>query len=456
MARTHSQQRMIVMTGPKGGIGRSTCAVALAKSLAIREHNVLLIDLSQWAALANCIDFSNPKIQTIDTLKPVHTLQNGLDYACIKQETSDIIHAHLREMTEYDDIVIDTTADNSNLACDLFLRADVPVLIADPEPSSIRMATIWLRYAFIRYLERFPENDELVTILKDCETSWTFKSIQQQLTPKQLNQFVAELTGFRCAFLLNNRRENSEILQSRALCHAWAMLLGTNIHFLGSLSYDDRRWFFARSLADVSLFMREDPLVRECDEIQRDAMISLSFEDQFCLPMIQVQAQPRQFLLASSPDEACQTYRILWEGYRRENGLVSNIFNRDETLAIIAQLEKAYKRADFEPEKLSSHSSHENQAVTRNLSQTFTINKDYHPENCADNAGIWLKSKREALGLTLAQLSLKSRIPSKILEKFEQQAFDDIPPARLQAYLFEIAKLLDLSFDDIKNKFGLN
>lgn len=451
MARNHLQPRIIVIASPKGGIGRSACAMTMSKALVGRDRKVLLIDLSPWGALAQCIDLQESRKQKIDNLMPLKASLDGLYYAQIELDASDAIISHLRVLQDYDDIIIDTLPGNSPISSELFLRADMPILMADPEPTSIRQATTWLRISFIRYIERFAENTDLARIIRVKSDSWTFREISMLLTPQEVAHFVRELSAFRCAFLLNNRRENSETLQSRALCHAWGAQLGMNIQFLGSLAYDERRWFFARSLADVTLFMREDPLVREMDEIIQKSMNDMHFDELPCLPLVDPQMHPRQFLRVSTPEEARQAYRILWEGYRRENGLVANILKRDEIAEIIVQLETAYKRSEIAPESEAAVSP---DPVTRDLSNTFAAAK-CTPQPCDSDAGSWLKQCREAQGMTFGQLSLKTRISSRILEKLEEMNIADIPTARLQAYLFETAKALDISFDELKSKYGI-
>ena len=66
-----------------------------------------------------------------------------------------------------------------------------------------------------------------------------------------------------------------------------------------------------------------------------------------------------------------------------------------------------------------------------------------------------MKEQRELACYSIEQLAFKSRISSRILENLESCALDSIPVPRLQAYLFELAKILDLDFDEVKAKFGL-
>ena len=173
--------------------------------------------------------------------------------------------------------------------------------------------------------------------------------------------------------------------------------------------------------------------------------------------MEECELKARQFLGAGSPEEARQLYRLLWEGYRRENGLVANVMSRENIAHIIAQLEIAYRHSENEPNNAETNvnSACEVPAVTRSFSTAFAASGSFNPNKCQNNAGAWLKEQRELACYSIEQLALKTRISSKIIENLESCTIDTIPAPRLQAYLFEIAKLLGLNFDEVKEKFGL-
>jgi hypothetical protein len=326
------------------------------------------------------------------------------------------------------------------------LHADLPILLADPEPASIQLATLWLRQICIRFVEiREPECAPYIVPPND----WVFISAYQNMPTTLQPRFAKAIESFRGLFLLNRRRENSEILQSQALCHAWGMLLGLNIRFAGSLQFDERRWFFARQLADVSLFKREDPVVHECDEIIRNRLNMEHFVMQTCLPLLSAQQQPRQYLRVETADEARQVYRQLWEGYRRDNGMVAQILPPEMVSEIIAQLDIAHRRAELDPETEIQSVSHAPAAI-----RSHSAELRFAAGSCFPDAGNWLAEKREALGITRPQLALKSRIPQKVIEKLEQRDLSGLTPARLEAYLVEIAKVLGIDPAEIRHKFG--
>lgn len=462
MTRIRSQVRILAIAGPKGGIGRTTCAIALARALCMRERHVLIVDTSPACGQCSALlDLPPIAPQSPLEFEVTQTSLELLDAVTITPSADilDAFFAHLRECTQYDDIILDLCSNLNDESFGMFIRADIPIVLSAPEQPIILAATQWLRIAIIRYIKRFESSPELSEMLAQHASDWDFNTVYHSLSPELQEQFLSELAAFRCAFLLNHKRENSEDLQSRALCHAWGMLLGLNIHYIGSLNHEDRRWFYARRLADVTIFNREDPLVRELDIIAREKLSGRLFKAHPCLPLLDEHTKPLDFLMTDDPDSYRQAYRLLWEGYRRDSGMVSYILSKEKIAEIITRLETAYKCAEPSPANAAIEAplkSAEMNAVTRSFSATFAaIGRTYSPEHCQDDAGQWLANVREKAGITRAQIALKTRIPARVIEKLESQNFSEFPAPRLQAYLFEIAKVLHLDFADLSRRFGI-
>ena len=463
---TQANARLIAIAGAKGGVGRSTCAAALGRALVIREHRVLLVEFcTLGSTLSAMLDMDEPPIQASFPVAPVASPLPGLDLVCLSVDVLRSIaqadHDFLelcRQMHQlgYDDVILDLHAGFDDWIYRFFASADLPILIADPEPSCLKLTLKWLENSVLSFVRS--KMPEFISA-----SSWDFNKIYAQISVFQQQELVSLLKQFKCAFLLNHRREQSEHLQTAALCHAFGMIFGVDIHALGSLSADDRRWFYARGMADVSLFEREDPLVRELEVILREKLPS--FKDATCLPMLDAKQNAREFLRVKTSHEARSAYRQLWEGYKREHGLVSAVMSRTMIAQTIQKLEMAHRNAEMETTALNDHSGGISQLGNHQSSTDLgplrsscmaRIGGKISPSDCNRDAGLWLRNQRLERGLTLSQLAMKTRIPVRVLENIEALSFEPMAASRFSAYLFEIARGLGILADALKHRFGVS
>lgn len=454
--------RIIALCSPKSGGGTSALAVSLGRALGTKARRVLIVDFNhEGGALRYLVDFD---ASVSDFSSPTESTLKGVFVLCLARPIDDF-EAWVQQWRDssFDDIILDLPSASFEESCTAFFKADIPILLAMPEPTSLVFLVRWIRQAINRHMATFSGDTKIVQEIAGNSKSWEFFDIYSKLNPNQQIAFVKALSAFKCAFVLNHRRDNSEVLQSTALCHALGMLFGIDVAFLGAISYDERRWFYERQLGDVSLFAREDPIVREWMDIIRQKFDEpLSDPSHERLPLVQVQQSPRQFLRANTSVAARQAYRHLWEGYCRENGLVSVILKQDKIAQILTLLEAAWRRADFNEMAAISgqnltgaHASGEMPAVSRCVSDAFAAVKRSDLSPSEPDAGNFLKKRRLEYQMSVMQLALKTRVPKKNIEDIENLHVEDYSPARLQAFLFEIAKVLDLSFDELKHKFGI-
>lgn len=454
--------RLIAFSGPKGGSGVSTCVAALGRALGLAGRKVLILDFDALVpGMPHLVDYRDEQNSIGET--PIHTTQTNLDLARATLPISDIDKFCLRlRQSGYDDVVLDLPKYPSEVSSDLFLQADIPILVAQPEQASIRHASQWLRHTLSRHIAASMLDSSVIQALASQPNDWEFNDIYARIAPHLKPSFLQALASFKCCFLLNEKRDNSESLQADALCHGWGMIFGCYVHFLGSISFDERRWFYERGHGDISQFAREDPLVRELERIVREKMgARVCVNHGECLPLIRPQTQPRQYLRADSAATARHAYRRLWEGYTRQNSLLSYAMQPHMIRDILSDLEIAWKRAEYEDasacdSQLPLHTSGEMPVVSRAITGTFaTVKRGKGRRQVDKEIGALLTSRLAECGLSLFQVSLKTRIPQRTLERLFHLELDDFPPSRLQAYLFEIAKILSLDFDELKHKFGL-
>ncbi|MCL2324950.1 MAG: AAA family ATPase [Proteobacteria bacterium] len=457
-----ASNQILVLAGPKGGVGRTTVAAELAYALASKDKRVLVVDLDAFGqGLRFELEMPPQTLQDATEFAPVPTSTPNLDTVLLNPKVSQLqgLVDRLHTMP-YDVVIIDLRPEFSARDSRLFLLADVPVVLANGEPSSLWAAAQWIRYAIVAHLEHTPGMDDVLPYILPVRDAWDFVSVYRSLPADSQEKFVAAVSGFRSAFLLNGRREGSEVMQSDALCHAWGMQFGANVQVFGTLAYHERRWFFIRKHAVNNHMPQEGSIPLDLEPIVEQLIAGFRFDPQPCLPLLNVQANPRAFLRVDTFEETRQAYRKLWEGYRRENGLVSAVLPAETIKQTVVLLETAYRRAGMEAENAQAAerapviSEPDLPVVSRELSGMFAAVKAYDAAQCPAEAGDWLAQKRCDAGMTPKELSLQTRIPLKIIEQLERRDVEGLSPPRLQAYLFEIAKVLEIPLEEVRRQFG--
>ncbi len=471
--------KIIAIAGPKGGCGKTTLAAGIARVYASQGFRVLLVDLDQFGQSdAFALNMTPEDVAIDDTPSmPVRAYSNdeedindcsapGRQPLAMRRtpfanlwlttaapgDVSSFID--LLRATKSDIVIIDMVS--GYRYADVFDAADVGVLVANPEPASIFEATQWIRYVISH---RF--NDD--PLLSPCchGPSWRFETsyrdVPENLTPRFLNSVISR----RICFVLNHRREGSENTQAQALCHAWSVFLGCDVRFAGSLHFEERRWFFTRKFTPDDPLAQEDSIQSELEQIA-STLDANDFPARPCLAMAQPLRDARDFLTLEPNEEPRHAYRRLYEGYRRENGLVAWGLPHDFVRRMMNSLDAAWQHLHHEATHASTSimpavetpSVSELPPVTRRLSGTFADLRSYQPGSSDLNAGQWLRAARENTHTTISTLAFKTRISPKILEQIENRDVDRIPATYLQAYLFEIAKALDLPLPEVRAKFG--
>ena len=163
--------RIVSVGGGKGGVGKSLVAASLGIDLARRGSRVVLVDCDLGGAnLHTCLgigpprrtlsEFVNHEVERIEdvvvptgipNLSLVSGALDGLDAANPKHGQKMRFLRHLQSM-DVDFAVLDLAAGTQKNTIDFFLLADHKVLVLAPEPSSVENAHRFVKAAYWRRL----------------------------------------------------------------------------------------------------------------------------------------------------------------------------------------------------------------------------------------------------------------------------------------------------------------
>jgi flagellar biosynthesis protein FlhG len=252
--------------GGKGGTGKTLVCANLAVHLAHCGERVVVIDADFGGANlhtalgmpppeATLSDFFHRRVETlgeaavpteVPNLRLVSGARNSLAADNVPHLQKERLLRHLRRL-DADRVLVDLGAGTSLAILDLFCAADVQVVVALPEPTSVENLYRFLKASFFRRLNRAAREHGLTSILE-----WVARHRQLSgvARPADLVGEVervdcvagawirAALERFRPALIVNQARHGVDAQLGESIEVACRSFLGIDLEFMGALPYD--------------------------------------------------------------------------------------------------------------------------------------------------------------------------------------------------------------------------
>lgn len=490
---------LVALGSGNGGAGRTTIALELARVLTRRGLPTVLVDCALHAPLvADLLGRSEGRRRPQASLfSPGAHLEdfvervdgNALSILTLadavgdtNQPLSSPPEKFSRRLRRLDDkvVILDLPPGPAPYWLDLFMLSDVPIIVAGPDPWSVRSVISFVTTAARRA-------EELLT-----------SAIGR-----------ARLTTY---LTLNGCRDASERELGEVLCHAIWRKHEHYPRYLGPVDHDDRRWFHLRHGGACPALSSSDGLGVQVEELAKRILGVRDFN----------QARPRtnpEGHLAVGPEvppssglggrsrarylgmsesapatDLRAQYRRLWEGYRRESAISQVVLGEEERRTLTAELERTYRalqtamdappsqtaetEAQVESERpapsgpasataatAATGAGPDGTAASENRTSRAPAEAQAsdlpagaaaasQPEAAAEHCGDWIRARREELELSLKEMSLRTRIGLRNLEAIEAFDREALPPAvYLRGYLREIARALDVSVESLLDRY---
>ena len=498
-----SRPHVAVLGGAKGGSGRSTLCAEIARSLGRQGHRVLCVDGSLSCPTLNIFLGSPPP-----TPPPLSTPRLGEPGAHLAAFIHDTVHRNvwlaslgasraypflrppfqanvvMEQIYEldFDWVLVDLGPELDPFYIGLFALCEIPLLVCTPEPSSVRMATQFLRSTLYQAIAYHPEaagsaQDEVVRWLHDQPISLNQDSLfgaepQDPLIARILDSTLDSLEVY---LLVNLVREGAEQDLGFVLSHAWFQELGIFPRYLGPIHHEDRRWFYNRRTTgngsggrqDEALSNDIEKLVRhltQLDQVDRDSPRPLPSGQQDATVASALGLGP-----GLSTSQVRQHCRRLWEGYRRE-AIVSLAFEdpaeRERMAEAIENLYRGSLSLPGEPSlppvapptPLPSEPSHVATAASGRAGRGQDEEDDDQVQDTGPLAtgspGALITQLRKQQQLSLQELSQRTHIGLKYLCAIEDVDLDVLPrTVYLRGYLREIARSFELEPEPLVREY---
>ena len=266
-SRPQRSKSILAIAGGKGGVGKTVLASSLGIGLTAYDLDVLMVDADLGGAnLHTCMGMLEPDssmadlylkrkctlqqlaIPTpVDNLRLVSGVGGVLGAANLKYFQKLKIINELRRL-DADYILLDLGAGASFNTLDFFMCADEGLLITTPETAAIQETFDFLKVAVLRHFSRkFKKNATVYDLLK--RFFFNENGRMKQTLPQVVEQIKMQdseagfylqsfLESYHPKFVLNMVRSSKDLKEADAFRTAVKELLGIQVQFVGSISYD--------------------------------------------------------------------------------------------------------------------------------------------------------------------------------------------------------------------------
>lgn len=506
LAISESKPRIIAVGGGKGGTGKSLLAANIGIFLATLGKRVVVVDGALGSAnLHTFTGLSRPERTLGDALAagdlgqgqgmrsgyvdrglPVSlrevvspTPVPGLRLIAgardplwmTKPEPEQVrqLMSGLREL-DADVIVIDLAGGSSGYVLDLFLAADVGVLVAVPEPTSIELCYRFMRAAFLRQLATvglahaasLPLNPALACpggIPAPLDMYLAAGEHDAGLAA----QIEAQLHDFVPYLVINSARSKADMEMGPAVALAGRRRLGLPVTYVGHLEYDEAVWVAVRQRRPL-LVEHPEARVSKCIEKVARRLIARDIEQ----PPTSVGARESSYdLLDVAPtasfEDIRRANRRVREIYGRESVIISGLYNDEQLDTLYARFENAYttlmdasKRKSYDMELFPEGvpAQHLDEKAAPPIQKVEMPPAERPPMPALDSTTVFtgslLKQIREAVGAELREISERTKIGMAYLQALEDEIFKKLPAAvYVRGFLVEYSKYLRLDTERV-------
>jgi flagellar biosynthesis protein FlhG len=483
-------RRVFSVGGGKGGVGKSLVAVNLATYLAQLGRRVVLIDADATGANLHlvvgaerpAISPAMPEVErsiehslmTTDVpgLRLLTASSDPSESGSIKSARKSHLLSQLRDV-QTDDVVIDVGPGTGASAVDLFLAADVGILVTIPEPAAIETTYRFMRACYVRDLRRSLRADRsrlrgLDRILGELPHHPYPLELARHLM--RVEPTLGELAGVilarsRPRLVVNQTRVKSDLELGQWLAQIALRRLGIAVDPLGSIEHDDAVWLANRHHKPLLVDNPSSKAGRGLERVARRVLAVLPHRARELEAPGFIPPPPHHYerLLiprGASEEEVRRAHkrqREIWA----EGGLATvSLFTVDELAREHAFLDEAHdvlldpprRRAydvsifpDHEQAPIPSPANRVlNEAIAAELRELQTqVARELGPDT--EFTGSLLRRVRESRGIDIREIALKTKISAAHIAAIEDEAFDQLPPlVYVRGFLVEVAKFLKL------------
>ncbi|MDX2089498.1 MAG: helix-turn-helix domain-containing protein [Kofleriaceae bacterium] len=490
--------RVVAIGGGKGGVGKSLVAANVGIFLSTLGKRVVLVDASFGApnlhvfagvprplrTLSEALAEGGPPLAeiTVPTHVPGVKLVAGMfDPPSTAEPDAAAVRTLCKQLRSLpaDWVVVDLGSGMASPILELFLEADISLLVAVPDPTSIELMHRFAKAAFLKSLERRGLG-HLAELESPREHEGGAPSALEiwlaavENRAPELDVLRTAILGFSPHLVINAARSKSDMELGRAVASVVRRRLGCPIRYLGHLEYDEAVWASTRRRRPLLIEHPETRVAKCFERVARGLLGVRPPVDGDVLP-----SDSHYELLEVPPtasfEDIRRANRRIRDIYGAESIAISGLYDAPSLEAVHRRLDLAYttlmdaaKRKDYDmelfpdgvPMPVTPPAQLDVVLPARPAAKvdepaSITIRPPM-PEISAvtEFSGPLLRQIREAVGVELREIAERSKIGMAYLAALEGEVFHKLPAAvYVRGFLAEYARALGLDAERVKQSY---
>jgi flagellar biosynthesis protein FlhG len=493
--------RVVAIGGGKGGVGKSLVAANVGIFLSTLGKRVVLVDGSFGAANLHifagvprpsrslsetfaAIGATLAEVAVATYVPHVKLVAGVYDPPWVAEPggaRTQLLAEQLRQL-EADWVVVDLGPGLAAPTLELFLEADIGLIIAVPDPTSIELMHRFVKAAFLKHLERSglghlaqPPSREPLDYEGGTPNALEIYFAAVEAEAPDLPELRAAILRFAPHLVINSARSKSDMELGRAVASAARRRLGVPIRYLGHLEYDEAVWASTRRRRPLLIEHPETRIAKCLERIARGLLaVQPPKSDGEVLP-----SDSHYELLEVPPtasfEDIRRANRRIRDIYGAESIAISGLYDPASLEAVHRRLDLSYttlmdaaKRKEYDmelfpdgvPMPVAHLPSSPGEVAPRPAAKVedpaTLAARPPMPElsPLTEFTGPLLRQIREAIGVELREIAERSKIGMAYLQALEGEVFGKLPAAvYVRGFLAEYARALGLDAERVKQTY---
>jgi flagellar biosynthesis protein FlhG len=487
---------VVAIAGGKGGVGKSLVAANVGIFLATLGKRVILVDAAFGApnlhifagvprparSLSEVFAANGPALAdvAVTTHVPGVKLVGGVyDPPWVANPNPSHVQLVAEQLHALpaDWVVVDLGPGLASHTLELFLEADIGLIVAVPDPTSIELMHRFVRAAFLKRLEKLGLAHLAAPTLEIHDHEGGAPSALDVYlnavarNAPELDALKDAILGFSPHLIINSARSKSDMELGRAVASVARRRLGSPIRYLGHLEYDEAVWASTRRRRPLLIEHPETRIAKCFERVARGLMaVRPPSGDGEVLP-----PDSHYELLEVPPtasfEDIRRANRRIRDIYGAESVAISGLYDPASLEAVHRRLDLAYttlmdaaKRKDYDmelfPDGVPMPVTPTDALPVRPPAKVDDLAivsvRPPMPELSGQTefSGPLLRQIREAIGVELREIAERSKIGMAYLHALEGDVFAKLPAlVYVRGFLGEYARALGLDSERVKQTY---